>query len=172
MKEMLLSLLSVILLTGCTSSYVVSPAGGIDSLSYKEFNGKVGAENIRIELTTGHGREGKSLALINDSLRWVDQYSDMAVVMWAGEITRIVEIDHWLGGLEGFGLGLFAGAVAGGVVGSGTYRENTSTPRSVTTEFGAIAFGLIGGTISGIFGMLPGHTYEYQFVNRTDKMKQ
>jgi hypothetical protein len=114
MKELLFVFMSTMLLSGCMSSYVVSPLGGADSLSYQRFNVDVEGNQVRIELTDGQQLEGINLAVSSDSAHWFNPSSESTHGMVAAEIKTVVRKNHWLGGLKGFGYGVIPGAVLGG----------------------------------------------------------
>lgn len=171
MKGLVFVFVSATLLTGCMSSYVVSPLGGADSLSYQQFNDEVKANKVRIELTNGREMEGINLDIGNDSAHWVDPSSASTRGAVAGEIKTVVSKNHWLGGLNGFKYGFISGAVAVGALG-GISGSSETFGHDLKVVGAAIIGGTVTGLIGGIVGLLVGQKNEYDFVSPKDSTKK
>ena len=148
-----------ILLCGCSSSYVVCPQGGADSLSYHEFNGKIREDRVEIELSNSRTMLGNNLKIKNDSAEWYDVSSDSAFVIPANQIKTVINNNHWSAALTGFGYG----AIGGGLLG---FWAGDSTSDAGWGKFtAALVVGTVGGILGGIGGLIIGHKDEYEFVN-------
>lgn len=170
MKEMVFVFISALIFTGCTSSYIVSPLGGEDSISYQEFNGKVNGETNRIEFSNGQQMKVSNIKVISDSVLWLDERTGKTFGATVDEIKTVVRRNHWFGALKGFGFGLFTGGALGALSSIG--KHSSFLGDSDLWAYYALAYGVIGGVLGGVTGGIIGDTYNYRFVDRTDKIKK
>jgi hypothetical protein len=170
MNELVFGFVSAMVLTGCTSSYIVSPLGGENFLSYQEFNDKARGETNSIQLSNGQQTEGRSIHVSNDSVLWLDKRTGRIFGATVDEIKTVVRRNHWFGALEGFGFGLFTGGASGALSSIG--KHSSFLGDSDLWAYYALAYGVVGGVLGGIAGGVIGDTYNYQFVNKTDNMKK
>jgi hypothetical protein len=156
----------VIILCGCSSSYVVSPQAGADSLTYHEFNDKIREDRVEIELTNGRTMLENNIEIKNDSAKWYDASSGNSFGISVNQIKTVIKNDHWAAALQGFGYG----AIGGGLLG---YWAGDSTADAGWGKFtAALVVGTLGGILGGIGGLIVGHKDEYEFVNEEVSTKK
>lgn len=103
-----------IILCGCSSSHSVRSTTLRGSYTYAEMNGELKGQHVKIELKDGGNIFAKEVKLSNDSLSWVDQWTEEKSRTSIRQVNKIVNKNHILGFLEGLGFGLIGG---GGVFG-------------------------------------------------------
>ena len=152
---------SVIFLFGCSpSSHVVGLQGGVDSLSYVEFNATIRGERVKIELTDGRKMEGSNLEIKSDSAKWNDARSHTAFGIKANQIKTVIDNNHWSAALNGLG----RGAIGGGLLGYTLVGLDTRAG-FWSRLVGGVIVGTCGGILGGIGGLVIGHEAEYNFVS-------
>ena len=165
MKTILVLVVPAIFLLGCSSSHVVSLHGGADSISYLEFNDKMKDYRVWIQLTDGRTWVGDKIELNQDSARWTDVKSDSSVGMGANQILTVVRNDHWSAALNWAGSGAAGGVTVGYALAS---KDSSDWGR-----LGAAAlFGVTGGIVGGLLGLIVGQSDAYHFVAGTDSTKK
>jgi len=170
MKELVFVFITAVLLAGCTSSYIVSPLGGENSISYQEFNGKTRGETNSIQLVNGQQTEGRNVQVSSDSVLWLDERTGKTFGATVDEVKTVVRRGHWFGALEGFGFGLFTGGASGALLSIG--KHSSFLGDSDLWAYYALGLGVPGGVLGAIIGGIIGDKYNYQFVERTDSAKK
>ena len=148
-----------IFLCGCSSSYLVSSTGMPDAqYSYREMNEELKGRDVKIEIKNLRYISAKEVKISDDSVSWVDQRTNQKFKASIRQLDKIVVKNHFLGALEGLGLGLVGGAGAGAAALSST---NFSGPPG--WYVGLILGGPVGGGTGLIIGAIKGHSYNYEF---------
>jgi len=170
MKENVFAFISALMLTGCTSSYILSPLGVEGSISYQEFNNKTSGETNRIELLNGQQAEGRNVQVIGDSVVWLDESTGKTSSVTIDKIKTVVRRNHSFGALEGFGFGLFIGGASGALSSIG--KHSSFLGDSDLWAYYALAYGVVGGVLGGTIGGIIGDTYNYRFVDKANNKKK
>ncbi|MBI2429927.1 MAG: hypothetical protein HYV29_14255 [Ignavibacteriales bacterium] len=170
MKDLVFAFITAMLFVGCTSSYIVSPLGRENSISYEEFNGKARGETNRIQMVNGQQTEGRNVQVSSDSVLWLDERTGKTFGARIDEVKMVIRRDNWFGALEGFGFGLFTGGASGAILSIGEHSSFLGD--TYLWAYYAIGLGVPGGVLGAIIGGAIGDTYNYQFVERTDNAKK
>jgi len=163
MKNLIFIFLFVItqFLLGCSSSYLVTKNGdGGDEMSYKEFNREIKSENVTVNFKKGLESDGFNIRVDTDYARWHDFNLQETQSIQTGLLKTVVRQNNFLGGLEGFGLGLLSGAALFYLAGSLGIRGDGELDWHATMP---IFGGLVGGIAGAIIGAITGHKYKYSF---------
>jgi hypothetical protein len=144
--------------TGCSSTYVVTSSSSTNEASVVEFNkfahGRE-AEIILIDKTINHATE---VNLTADTLYWIEKDYVLKRGVIKSDVTKVIFKDHFIGFLEGWGLGIVSGGTAG-LLSYWAFGKG-----NVWAFFGLTGIGIIVGAAAGIVtGIIIGHTYEYNF---------
>jgi hypothetical protein len=151
---------------GCSSSYEVSSSPDADP-SFNTFNVDAYDRSGTIVFQDGRELGARNIMVSQDSTRFLNKKTYAASVVPTHTIKKVVIINHGVGFLEGLGWGAGIGIVSGatlGVIGS-TSKYSGSTAEDVawaTLTVGAMG-AAVGGAIGGIWGVIAGHSYEYEF---------
>jgi len=157
MKYLLSFFLLAFVLSGCTTSYLVSEKGEGDSLSYLEFNEEMRNEDIIVKLKNGDEINASNIQIGTDSAEGIDDESLDTFRIQTSSIETVIQKNRFWGGLEGFGFGTLGGAILFGAVlliDPGHEFENLNTIFPVS---------LISPLLGAIPGAAIGHKYEYEF---------
>jgi hypothetical protein len=166
MKVMCSVLVFCILQVGCSSSYEVS-SSPIAGPSFNSFNVEANDRSATVLFRDGRELDVRNIMASPDSTRFLNEKTNSATVVPTHTIKKVVITNHGVGFLEGVGWGAGIGIVSGatlGLIGS-TSKYSGSTGEDVawaTLTLGAIG-GAVGGFIGGIWGVVAGHSYEYEF---------
>ena len=161
MKKLLhiLFLLSLFLVTACSSSYVVSSS--IKDTSVAEFNESADGEEAEIILSDNTEITAIEVYLAADSLYWFNTETKLKTGVAKSEISKVMFTDTWKGGAYGAGGG-FIGGVLLWIAVSDSVDANTQ----IDTYMGGLAvFGVAGALIGFPIGLIYGYANEYEFQN-------
>jgi hypothetical protein len=153
-----------ILLSGCSSSYLVNSTGKPDpKYDYVEMNEKLKGQDVKIELKDGRDISAKNVKIYDDSISWVDQETNTESKASILEINKIVMESSSMGALEGAGFGLLGGAGLGALVGQIHYGNDTELGTGGGAIVGLVLGGGTGLIVGSITGAIIGHSYNYEF---------
>lgn len=165
---MVLALIVVRVLEGCTTECVVSadatetPYWQTQHISYADLAAKGGGDDVSIVMDDGSVREGRLEATSADSIVWKDSQSRLRVAAATTGVRSLGFSHHYA--LEGALAGLLVGVVPPLLAGSWavTYDGNEHTPQYIGREFTGYlgAMGMLTGLITGA---CISHTYECTF---------
>ncbi|HMK39653.1 MAG TPA: hypothetical protein VK569_09950 [Bacteroidota bacterium] len=148
-------LILCILQMGCSSSSVIS--------SFDAFNIEAEGRSVTIELQNGETLEAQSVLALPDSTHFWNVAADSTTVLPSRAIKSVVMTNHFVGFLEGVGVGAIGGGVAILIMGGASPQEHGFGAGA--DAVGMVLFGMAaGGAIGGIPGAIIGHSYEYQFI--------
>ena len=111
MKTISALIIFCFLITACSSSYVVSSSG--EDTSVDDFNKFAEGKEAEIILRDYIVPTATNVYLSADSLYWFNSYTKLKASVIKSEIKKVMITDMWRGGLEGAGIGLLSGGVAG-----------------------------------------------------------
>lgn len=152
---------------GCSSSYLVTKNGGDDEMSYQEFNREIMSKNVTLKFTKGPESDGMNIRVDTNYARWHDFNLQETRSVPTGLLKAVGRQNRFLGGLEGFGIGLMSGAALGYLVGSLSGAHNKSLDEGgLPWQFSILFGGAVGGITGAIIGAVFGHKYEYRFVRK------
>jgi len=152
-----------IFLSGCSSSYSVSSTGKPGAeYSHQEMNEELRGRHVTIELNNRKEVAAEDVMISNDTISWVDVRMAERSLSATRYVKRVVFKNHWIGLLEGLGIGLVGGGGLGALVG-----RDLSTPEGNFKTYGAVigfivggGAGLLGGAIAGA---AIGHSRSFEF---------
>ena len=152
---------------GCSSSYMVSSSPDDEHISFSKLNALLVNESATIVRQDGSETHGRGILATPDSTSWRDPTTAVRSAVPTQIIKKIVLTYRGLGLLEGAGIGVLAGGAAGllAAVVSGPHRAEEGIAYVVLPILG-VGSGLI---IGPIYGVIKGHTYEYEFANELKK---
>jgi hypothetical protein len=158
-----------LLLTGCSSEYLVYEDPGPGLTPYAEFNEEAEGKSGIVEFVGGEQREGYEFSALGDSVSWREvswrevapngsqSTPSVSKTLPATKIEAIHLTGAGRGALEGAGSGLLAGLFTGSVL---YHFGQTSNAYDVV---GVGAVGAAGMIIGSIVGATIGHEYIYRF---------
>jgi uncharacterized protein YceK len=153
-----------ILLSGCSSSYLVSSTGKPNAeYSYQEMNEKLIGWDVEIELKDGSDISAKDVKISDDSVSWVDKETNAESKASTLEINKIVIESSPIGALEGAGFGLVGGGGLGALVGQIIVGNDSEWGTGAGAAVGLILGGGTGLIVGSITGAIIGHSYNYEF---------
>ncbi len=161
-----------IFFSGCSSSYTVSSTGKPDAeFSCREMNEELGGRETIIELKDGGEISAKGVMVSNDSVAWLDASTTKQTSVATQRIKRIVLKNRLVGGLEGLGIGLVAGAAL--MVAHFAFGSHTGEIGENWVEIGLILGGGAGAIVGLIYGLIAGHSYNYDFqmIDQSDSLQ-
>lgn len=137
-------------------------------MSYKEFNREIKNENVMVKYTKGPESFGWYMRVDTDYARWNDYDLQERRSVQTGLLKTVVRQNSFLGGLEGFGLGLLSGAALGYLAGSlfGSKNVNIDAGELPGVIVGPVLGAAVGLITGAIIGAITGHKYEYKFVRK------
>ncbi len=154
-------LLLAIALSGCNTTYVVSPGHdphGKDTLNCAQLHQRLQDRSVRIQLTDGTILPGEVDVVGTDSLYILNRGESRAIRI--DHVSRLVRVNHFDGAITGLSQGLFAGGFLGWGIGSLTsHGKDRGLGIGVSTVEGAL-LGLVAG---GLYGAIHGSVQVYQF---------
>jgi hypothetical protein len=158
-----------LLLTGCSSEYLVYKDPGPGLTPYAEFNEEAEGKSGIVEFVGGERRDGYEFSAVGDSVNW-REVSWREVAPNGSQNTRSlnktlpatkIEAIHLTGAgrgaVEGAGSGLLAGLLTASIL---YHSHATSNPYNAV---GVGAVGAVGMIIGSIVGATIGHEYIYRF---------
>lgn len=152
----------VIFFWGCSSSSSVRSTSVEGALSYGEMNNQLRERSANIEMIDGRDIFADNVTLSGDSVSWLDASTSETSKVSTRQIRRIVIKNHFIGALEGMGIGLLVGGSVGFILGS-SGPEGGAWGRSGQIAMGLIVVGGTGVIVGLIPGLIIGHSYEYEF---------
>ncbi len=157
MKTIFVLAILYFLITGCSSTYVISSSSSSNEFSVIEFNKYADGREAKIILKDKVVTDATNVYLSTDSLSWSEPENILKSKVVKSDVRRVIFKNHWVGGLEWGAIGIPSGGIAGFLI---AWASGGG--------LGAIliipGFGVIVGAIAGIItGSIIGHTYEYEF---------
>ena len=152
------------LLCGCSTTYTIVEPSSRNPYTKAQFTDQLLGNEVIIELRNGEESDAVLFQLGDDSCTWIDPNTSLSRVVRTKDVQTVVKRIHVLGALEGFGIGLLGGGIAGGLLG----RAIEGPPRGDFGGLGtlvAAGIGAVIGTVAGtVQGAVSGHKYVYEFV--------
>ncbi len=102
---------SLFLVTACSSSYVVSYS--YEDPSVGEFNNFVRGQKAEIILKDTIVNNATNVNLSADSLSWNEPGNNSKFRVVKSDVKKVIFSSHFVGGLDGMGLGMISGGIAG-----------------------------------------------------------
>jgi hypothetical protein len=158
-----------LLLTGCSSEYLVYKDPGPGLTPYAEFNEEAAGKSGIVEFVGGEQGEGYEFSAVGDSVSWhevswrevapnrAQSTRSLRKILPSTMIEAVRITSAGRGAVEGAGSGLLAGLFTGSVL---YHFGQTSNPYDVV---GVGAVGAAGMIIGSIVGAVIGHEYIYRF---------
>ena len=163
-------------LSGCTTSYTVTPEGEEGGYSYKDLGPELNGKDGFVVLKGGKTIDATELSVHSDTVAWVEPVYELdrrtlgsrrvGETAHSAPITDVAKIsskDRALGGLEGLGLGLLAGTLGGMSVGGLGGGKSSSSDIFPSWFSGMIIGGAIGGGAGLLAGVVIGHSSDFEF---------
>jgi len=152
------------LLCGCSTTYTIVEPGDSNPYTKPFFAKHIRDGTVQVCFIDEREVDAIMFQVGDDSCSWIDPNTGLPGAARTKDITKVVMKNHFLGALEGFGIGLLGGGIVGGVLG----RVIEGPPRGDLSGLGTVLAGGIGaviGTIAGtVHGAGSGHKYDYEFV--------
>ena len=153
------------LIIACSSSYILNSNSPTYDTSVQEFNEIAEGKEAEIILSDSTVITATDLYLSADSLYWFNPETKLKTGVAKSEISKVMFIDMWLGGLEGAGFGLVGGGGLGALVGQIIVGNDGEWGTGAGAAVGLILGGGTGLIVGSITGLIIGHTNEYEFQN-------
>ena len=163
MRTLALSLVCLILMVGCASTYTVGSKKSGASCDFDEFNRRIERREGTVVFYLQKTETAKQIFASKDSISWLDDRTGKRSGATIGQVNKIIVKQHVLGGLEGLGLGPVGGGVLGTIVGSALIKEG-NTGSGSGAAIGLILGGITGMVVGFPAGLIIGHTDEYEFL--------
>jgi hypothetical protein len=161
-------LVSLLFSIGCSSSYEVSSSPTADS-SLNAFNVEASERSGIIVFQDGRELNVSNIIASPDSTRFLNEKTGERTVVPTHTIRTVVITNHGVGLREGFGWG----ALVGTVTASALLAASGAEIDSDSVVWAVLLFGGVpGGVVGGIWGVIAGHSYEYQFPASVDSTKK
>ena len=157
MKRILYLAMVPFLANGCSTTYTVVEPSSRNPYTKTQFTDNIASNELVVEFRDGSVVETWGFLVGAESCRWIDPKTRLSREARTKEIKRVVEINHPVGGLEGLGIGLVGGTVAGVVFGG------LSGDPLLRVIFG-VGGAIVGSAVGTIWGASSGHTDRYEFV--------
>jgi hypothetical protein len=165
MKTISALIIFYLLVTACSSLYVVSTSG--EDTSVGEFNESVEGEEAEIILSDSTVIIATEVYLSADSLHWFNPETKLKTGVAKSEISKVMFTDTWQGGLRGAGGGFIGGASLWIAV-----SDSIENSKFVSYMGGLAALGVVGALIGFPIGLIVGYPIEYKFQNTGQASKQ
>lgn len=161
MRSALLIMVACVL-AGCACARVVDTDQS--SGAYADINQTAQQETAWVQLRDGQTIQATDLHVASDTAVYVDENGQMQSVA-TEEIAQVTFIRHDQGALEGLGIGVLVGAVAGGLIGAATYDgpEIITNSRASSAAVYALVLNVLTAPIGVIAGVARGSRVVYQF---------
>jgi hypothetical protein len=160
MKTMFALIILYFFVTACSSSDVISSDSSSNKSSIIKFNEFAKGKDAQIMIGDKVVSNATNVYLSADSLFWTDSESTLGSSVVKSDVKKVIFINNWVGGLEGWGLGLLSGGIAGLLTYWAVGKGN------VWAFVGLTVIGVSVGALAGITtGLFIGHKYEYEFDN-------
>jgi len=154
---------TIFVMSGCGTSYMVTPSSGGGDYSYNDLNSEFLEKEAVIELNEGRKMHARQIRVDSDSISWNGSMNGDHYRVAAGEVKRITRSNHIVGGLEGLGFGLLAdGAVLGAILSDSGHDF----------PLGGFFVLLALPPLVAVLGAVIGHQYEYSFPVDSTNAKQ
>ena len=152
---------------GCSSSYIVSTSPQDEHISFSKFNAILENEKVTIVFQDDSRVDGRGILATPDSTSWLNPTTGIQTAAPTQKVKKIILTNRGLGTLEGMGIGVLAGGVVGllTAVVTGPHPGEDGFTYAVYPILGG-GVGLIAGPI---YGVIKGHTYEYEFESLSNK---
>jgi hypothetical protein len=155
-----LFVLSLLLITACSSSFVVSSSS--EDTSIDEFNNFVLGQEAEIILRDTTVNNATNVYLSTDSLSWNEPENILKGSVAKSDVRKVIINSKLIGGLEWWGVGMLAGGIAGLL--TAWPMAAAADPQSQTGWYYVILIpiGVVVGALAGITtGIIIGHSYEF-----------
>lgn len=156
----ILFVLSLFLITACSSSYVVNSNSPTYDTSVAEFNESAEGEEAEIILSDSTEITATEVYLSADSLYWFNPETKLKTGVAKSEISKVMFTDTWQGGLRGAGAGFIGGASLWVAV-----SDSIENSKFVSYMGGLAALGVVCAIIGFPIGLIVGYPIEYEFQN-------
>jgi hypothetical protein len=133
------------------TTYVGAPSAG----TCRRINERTTGRDATIILANGDGFQAQGVLVAPDSTSWLDPHTDELRTVPTAEVLELRLVSHGKGALQGFGIGVLAGAVTGAAFGlaDGGDRRNEGL---TLIRFTAAQRAAMGATVFGGLGGLAG----------------
>jgi hypothetical protein len=157
MKTFFALLLLSFILSGCSSSTLVTPSGKKGDLSYLQFNEKIGADEADIYLKDGQNVSGEDISVSNDTISWVDPDNHGKLGAPVENVRSVIRVNHTTSALIGLGVGAAIGVIVSLEVTAGEHGDSPVGLVWAVAPPAGVVFG------AGI-GALTGRHTRYEFL--------
>lgn len=168
MKTVYAFMFLTLIVSGCTSSTLVTPTNQSGTLSIDGFNQKIHDEEVIVLFNTGLKTAAIGFRIEHDSASWGETGNGSLFHIPLAKIHTVsTGPNRLVGGLIGLGAGLAGGALAGYLIANGF--DASSDSKGLTMALGTAGGAGAGGIIGTIIGINNGPSYEYYFGNALSK---
>ncbi|MGB2868958.1 MAG: hypothetical protein WBD36_10935, partial [Bacteroidota bacterium] len=145
---------------GCSSTTYVLEPSSVNPFTESQLTRKISGETVTIEFNNGTTTEARDFRMGHDSCSWFEANSGVKQEARSRDIRKICTNGHFVGSMEGLGLGLLAGVlIPFAVVPAG--KQGGDVPLGGLAVLVGMA---VGGPLGATCGAIVGHSYEYEFV--------
>ena len=152
------------LLCGCSTTYTIVEPSDSNPYAKPLFAKHIRDGKVQVCFLDDREADATMFQVGDDSCRWIDPNTGFPEAARTKDIRKVVTKNHFLGALEGLGIGLCGGISAGALLG----RAIEGPPRGDLSGLGTVVAAVVGGvigTVAGtVHGAASGHKYEYEFV--------
>jgi outer membrane lipoprotein SlyB len=164
MKTVLSVIVLSVIISGCSSSTLVTPSGEKGDISYPEFNAKLGNDEANIKLKDGRTVSGKSIYASHDTISWNDPKNQSRMSAPVENVHEVFIVNHTPTG--------FLGLLLGAAVGVGVSLSVTSGPSNGGEGVVWAIAPPSGAAIGAVAGALIGSRTRYEFPKDTTRAHQ
>jgi hypothetical protein len=121
MKIVFCTIISILLFSGCGTSYFVTLNADNGDLSFDSFNRLIENVNVIIAFSDSTKLEANHFRIMNDSASWTDMNGNKITKMSISRIHSVTKAQNrGIGAITGLGSGLLIGGAIGTMIGSMT----------------------------------------------------
>lgn len=173
MKNNIFILILPLLLCGCSTTYLILEPSVRNPDTKTQFTDHILNKKVTVEFKDGNEFEAIRFEIGRDSCDWIDPNTNLKISHRTKDIKRVLKRNHLLGTVEGFGIGIGEGSVAGGILGfllATIFVDGSSggggaeDARGMGASVGIVGGAIIGSIVGTVKGALSGHRYEYEFI--------
>jgi hypothetical protein len=169
LKKVCFFALTLLLLSGCSSTTIIGPSNSDGSLSYPLFNLKIRWSQVKVELFNNRSFIAREIHVQDDSTSFLDVRANVWRVVPTHEISSIERNDRDAGHFRGILAGAATGIAAGAIAYSSTNPSGGFEP---VVSAGLIVSGaMLGGVVGNVVGAAIGVSEHYIVARDTLQTK-